>query len=211
MEKYLNEREGQLDFYSRFLPRIKPEVTVDEILADNNDGVLNGNLLEFKLNVTDLNAVLFQCIKYLSAIRVKGKPVPASIVIVDLNAATAWHFHSEPYLEHIEKLLTKGDEIMADLKIDEARAKIWILDVKRELVAVEHVLDDIKKLNNSVPGSDDTVFQLLEKTSNMMNETWTTTCNAFKKGWDILEEGFGVIAKAGQKIEEAVQELQTQI
>lgn len=108
MEKYLNEREGQLDFYSRFLPRIKPEVTVDEILSDNNDGVLNGNLLEFKLNVTDLNSVLFQSIKYLSAIRVKGKPVPANIVIVDLNAATAWHFHSEPYLEHIEKLYSGG-------------------------------------------------------------------------------------------------------
>ena len=104
MEKYLNEREGQLDFYGRFLPRIKPEVTVDEILADNNDGVLNGNLLEFKLNVVDLNAVLFQCIKYLSTIRVKGKPVPANIVIIDLNAAMAWYFSSEPYLEQIEKL-----------------------------------------------------------------------------------------------------------
>lgn len=108
MPNYILERDGQIDFYYRFLPRVNPSLDIDEILADNNDGVLNGNLLEFKLHVTDLNAVLFQCIKYLSAIRVKGKPVPAGIVIVDLNAATVWYYNSEPYLAHIEKLYTGG-------------------------------------------------------------------------------------------------------
>lgn len=108
MEKYFKERDGQVDFYNRFLPRINPKLTLDDILADNNDGVLNGNLLEFKLNVTDLNNVLFQCIKYLSAIRIKGKPVPAGIIIIDLNVAKAWYFHSEPYLEHIEKVYSGG-------------------------------------------------------------------------------------------------------
>ena len=53
MEKYALEREGQLDFYRRFLPRIDPAIAIDDILADNNDGVLNGNLLEFKLHVID--------------------------------------------------------------------------------------------------------------------------------------------------------------
>lgn len=65
-------------------------------------------MLEFKLHVTDLNAVLFQCIKYLSALRVKGKPVPANILIIDLNAATLWLYHSEPYLNDIEKLYSGG-------------------------------------------------------------------------------------------------------
>lgn len=83
MDKYILERDGQLDFYKVFLPRVNPALDIDEILADNNDGVINGNLLEFKLHVTDLNAVLFQCIKYLSALRVKGKPVPANILIID--------------------------------------------------------------------------------------------------------------------------------
>jgi hypothetical protein len=104
MERYLLEREGQLDFYNRFLPRINPTLSTEDILADNNDGVLNGNLLEFKLNVTDLNAVLFQCIKYLSAMRIKGKPIPANILIIDLNAETAWIYRSEPYLDFIERL-----------------------------------------------------------------------------------------------------------
>lgn len=108
MDKYVLERDGQLDFYKVFLPRVAPQLDIDEVLSDNNDGVLNGNLLEFKLHVTDLNAVLFQCIKYLSALRVKGKPVPANILIVDVNASTAWHYRPELYLTAIEKLYSGG-------------------------------------------------------------------------------------------------------
>lgn len=89
-EKYILERDGQLDFYNVFIPRVDASLSIDDILSDNNDGVLNGNLLEFKLHVKDLNSVLFQCIKYLSALRVKGKPVPANIMIIDLNATTLW-------------------------------------------------------------------------------------------------------------------------
>lgn len=108
MDKYLLERDGQLDFYNVFLPRVNPGLNVDRILADNNDGVINGNLLEFKLHVTDLNAVLFQCIKYLSALRVKGKPIPANILIIDLNAAMLWLYRSAPYLTDIEKVYYGG-------------------------------------------------------------------------------------------------------
>jgi len=108
MEKYLLERDGQIEFYKTFLPRVNPDISIDEIIADNNDGVLYGNLLEFKLNVSDLNAVLFQCIKYLSALRIKGKPVPANILIIDLNAETAWLYHSAPYLEQIETPYSGG-------------------------------------------------------------------------------------------------------
>lgn len=108
MDKYVYERDGQLDFYNVFLPRVNPALEIDAILADNNDGVINGNLLEFKLHVTDLNAVLFQCIKYLSALRVKGKPVPANILIVDVNTATVWLYRSALYLPDIEKLYTGG-------------------------------------------------------------------------------------------------------
>lgn len=108
MDKYTLERDGQLDFYKVFLPRVNPDLDIDDILADNNDGVINGNLLEFKLHVTDLNATLFQCIKYLSALRVKGKPIPANILIIDVNAATTWLYRSAPYLADIEKLYFGG-------------------------------------------------------------------------------------------------------
>jgi hypothetical protein len=104
MAKFILEREGQFDFFHRFLPRINSELSIEEILEDNNDGVLNGNLLEFKLQISDLNSVLFQCIKYLSALRIKGKPIPSHIVLVDLNAETAWVYESKEYLDDIEKV-----------------------------------------------------------------------------------------------------------
>lgn len=102
MAKYDTEREGQIEFYETFIPRVDPDLDLDEILADDNDGVINGNLLEFKLNVTDLNAVLFQCVKYLSARRLKGKPVPASVVIVSLEESIAYVYCSKDYLGQIE-------------------------------------------------------------------------------------------------------------
>lgn len=108
MDRYTLERDGQLDFYRMFLPRVAPQIDIEEILSDNNDGVLNGNLLEFKLHVTDLNAVLFQCIKYLSALRIKGKPVPANILIVDVNAATVRLYRSALYLADIERVYSGG-------------------------------------------------------------------------------------------------------
>ena len=107
-EKFTTEKDGQIDFYNQFLPRINPTITVDEIIANNNDGVLNGNLIEFKLTVKDLNEVLFQCIKYLSALRIKGTPVPANIVIVDLNSTKAYLYKSENYLDSIEKVYNGG-------------------------------------------------------------------------------------------------------
>ena len=108
MEKFTLERQGQIDFFERFLPRIDSEILIEQLLDDNNDGVLNGNLLEFKLRISDLNSVLFQCIKYLSSLRIKGKPIPSNIIIVDLNSETAWVFDSKEYLDEIEKVYIGG-------------------------------------------------------------------------------------------------------
>lgn len=108
MQSYHTEREGQIDFYKTFLPLVDPHLTWEDILADDNDGILNGNLLEFKLRVGDLNAALFQSIKYLSSRRVKGKPVPANILIIDLNAQQAYLYQSQDYLFEIEQVYNGG-------------------------------------------------------------------------------------------------------
>lgn len=50
IKKYNLELEGQRDFYDSYLKLIDNSLTVDEILSDNTDGVLNGNLLEFKIH-----------------------------------------------------------------------------------------------------------------------------------------------------------------
>lgn len=106
MATFIDEREGQIDFYTTFLPRINPALTIDDVLSDSNDGVLNGNLLEFKINIRDINAALFQSIKYLSALRIKGKPVPATINIIDVNAETAWVYDATSFLKDIETVYT---------------------------------------------------------------------------------------------------------
>lgn len=108
MANFDTEREGQLEFYSTYLPLVNPDLSIDDILADDNDGVLNGNLIEFKLRISDLNAVLFQSIKYLSALRIKGKPVPANILLVDLNNETAYKYESATYIDDIEKVYSGG-------------------------------------------------------------------------------------------------------
>lgn len=103
---YSTEREGQIAFYEKYLKRINQKLSIEEILTDNTDGVLNGNILEFKKNITDLNAVLFQTIKYLSSMRVKGKPIPKNIVLISLNDGICYVYNSENYLEDIEKIYT---------------------------------------------------------------------------------------------------------
>lgn len=39
MANFDTEREGQIEFYKTFLPLIDPNLTLDDILADDNDGV----------------------------------------------------------------------------------------------------------------------------------------------------------------------------
>lgn len=115
MAGFRDEREGQIDFYSRFLPRIDSSLKMEDVISDSNDGVVNGNLIEFKKEIKNLNAALFQGIKYESARRIKGKPVTANIILVDVNAERAWIYKTEPYMEYIEKVYTggasKGNEV----------------------------------------------------------------------------------------------------
>jgi len=70
-------------------------------LSDSTDGVWNGNLLEFKTAINSVNATLFQAIKYASKLRLRGKDVPARLVLVDLSKKRAYVFDAEPYRAQI--------------------------------------------------------------------------------------------------------------
>lgn len=104
IKKYSVELEGQIEFYEQYLKVVNPLLTYNDIFRNNTDGILNGNMLEFKLNINDLNACLFQTIKYLSAMRIKGEPIPANILLISLNTATIYVYRSDDYLNHIEKV-----------------------------------------------------------------------------------------------------------
>lgn len=108
IRKFSVELEGQNEFYEQYLKVINPNLTYECIFRNNTDGIVNGNLLEFKLNIIDLNACLFQAIKYLSAMRIKGEPIPANIMLVSLNSATMYVYKSEEYLTYIERVYVGG-------------------------------------------------------------------------------------------------------
>lgn len=91
---YSTEREGQMEFFDNYGIPYNDDAS---ILVDNTDGIYNGCIFEFKLNISSLNKVLFQAVKYLSRMRVKGESVPATILLIDLNATTVYIYRSQDY------------------------------------------------------------------------------------------------------------------
>lgn len=108
MSNFANEKQGQDQFYLQYLPMVDNTLTQAQILNDYTDGVVNGNILEFKLLISDLNKVLLQAIKYLSVMRIKGKPVPKNILLVSLNDDKCYVYDSSNYLLDIERVYVGG-------------------------------------------------------------------------------------------------------
>lgn len=108
MKTYNTEREGQLAFFKNI------GINAEQALIENTDGVWNGNLLEFKLSISDTNKVLFQCIKYLSKLRISGTSVPRNIVMIDLNRYTAYIYDAQNFYEEIHKIYSGSASIAND-------------------------------------------------------------------------------------------------
>ena len=81
---------------------------MDKVCILSTDGTWDCNILEFKLKINDINATLFQVIKYLSKFRIVGHEVPRNIILVDCNGGKAYLFDSKDYLEDIEKVYLGG-------------------------------------------------------------------------------------------------------
>ena len=113
-KKYNIEKEGQQDFFDNFHIDYQGDASV---LVDNTDGVYHGNILEFKLNISNTGKVLLQAIKYLSKMRIKGESVPARILLVDLNATKVYVYRSADYIDDIQKVYvgaaSKGNDTFA--------------------------------------------------------------------------------------------------
>lgn len=100
MKKYEIEKQGQIEFFETF----RIDYQNNNVLVDYTDGVWKGNLLEFKLNISNINKVLFQAIKYLSKMRIRGESVPANILLISLNQQICYYFKSEDYFDEIHKV-----------------------------------------------------------------------------------------------------------
>ncbi len=62
-KKYEKELQGQVEFLQKYLPRVDSSLDISDVQRDYSDGVIHGNLLEFKTLIENLNTVLSQAIK----------------------------------------------------------------------------------------------------------------------------------------------------
>lgn len=124
---YEVERTGQMDFFDNYGIDYQND---NSILVDDTDGIYQGNILEFKLNISNLGKVLFQAIKYLSHLRINGESIPARILLVDLNATKAYVFNSKDYLADIEQVYVGGASKQND-KFDKPVNPIKVLDYSK--------------------------------------------------------------------------------
>ena len=108
MRKYETEKEGQLEFLNDYLKLVDKDLSVNDVLSDYTDGIINGNILEFKLNINYTSTVLMQVIKYLSSLRIKGKSIPKNILLISLNEGICYVYNSKKYLKEIEQVYIGG-------------------------------------------------------------------------------------------------------
>jgi len=159
-EKYSTEKQGQIDFFNDYLKLVDKNLILDDILNDNTDGVINGNILEFKLKINSLNEVLFQTIKYLSSMRIKGKSIPKNILLISLNDSKIYLYETSDYLNDIEKVYigsasknnTKfiAQKALKTLNYKENNLDYIIIDTAGRLQIDENLVEELKNINQEV-------------------------------------------------------------
>jgi archaellum component FlaC len=95
---------------------------------------------------------------------------------------------------------------MADISIEQEKAKQWMADVKNELELVEALLKTVTAASTTVPGDDDVIMQGVEKTCETLTQFWNTMCEGFKSASSLLEEA---INKIGQVADEVIEDINT--
>ncbi|MBP5342302.1 MAG: hypothetical protein J6Y52_08105 [Bacteroidales bacterium] len=150
VKKYDDEKTGQNEFFQLYLPRVDSSLDVSDVQRDYSDGVVKGNILEFKTLIDNPNSVLSQAIKYLSSMRVKGRSIPSNILLVSLNSTTIYVYHSEDYLKWIEQvyvgpasrnneLFVAGDAVMKLDYSDSSQEEEMIKILREEKYTKIHI------------------------------------------------------------------------
>ena len=144
LKNFSNEREGQNDFFDN----LQIDYGKEQIPIENTDIAYNGVLLEFKLDIYDVNKVLFQAIKHLSNFRINGQDVPADILLISLNSRTAYHYKSKDYFDDIHKVYS-GPASKQNTGFVAKQADTWDYS-ENDANKVRHLLKDQKTTEQSV-------------------------------------------------------------
>ena len=99
---------------------------------------------------------------------------------------------------------------MADLKLDTARAKVWIMEVQSELNDVYSTLRIVEGLCNSpvdADGKDDTLFEVMKNVQKQMETSWDNARNVFEETWNALDDGINRVIQTGEELTEKMQKL----
>ncbi len=141
---FKNEKEGQIEFYT-LLKKI--DGTIPEY-GDFTDGIIKGTILEFKLKIDNINAVLLQSIKYLSKKRNNGENIPSQILLISLNEEKAFLFDSENFLKEIEtqytgSASTNNNSFFTNIKPKE-------INYKNNLIEIVNILKNEKYLKVNI-------------------------------------------------------------
>ncbi|WP_441794884.1 hypothetical protein [Limosilactobacillus reuteri] len=108
LQKYDYELDEQEEFYKQYLPLVNKDLNPVDVQVHSTDGLIGDLLLEFKPSIKDVNAVLFQAIKYLSHFRLNGRAVPSNILLISYDDGTAYYYKANDYLADIEKVYTRA-------------------------------------------------------------------------------------------------------
>lgn len=165
-KKYVDETDGQLAFYTQFAAYL-PELP--DVLIAHTDGVVHGNLLEFKTAIDDTPATLQQAVKYLSKLRMSGRNVPRNVLLVDIDAEIVRVFDALDYRDSIHRTyasaaskdnsgfqIRKDPEIISNYLGTGAHRVIQLLrqkDYIRIDISQECVVPWAERYYREVPGS----------------------------------------------------------
>ena len=100
---------------------------------------------------------------------------------------------------------------MADLSIDEAKAKQWIQDVNDEINSVEAILQKVTAASVAIPGEDDSIMNGIEGLCKTLSSFWDNMCKGFRTAENKLEELVNLIGKTGQELMDDIGTLKARI
>jgi len=94
---------------------------------------------------------------------------------------------------------------MANLSIDEAKAKAWINDVNSELEAVKIITDKMTEVILSDPAQDDVIIKTYLGWGEKLNSCWTTIAQGYRTSGEIM---MGTINKIITAVREKMAQLE---